>query len=390
MDKYDRTYDLSVLPDDVLTYCEDKFFQLINTLVGNDIVEILKIQSINSTQSFINTKDPLTIFQLDCPDLLSIKERLCFKLSNGNFVIKIGIESSLKYLTAIFKLKQKQNERQTGIVGDNISNSRLSALINRNLLIKSLFCWYNQQQQEPSIYDETFLSSAIDNITNNLSKSSNQYRYNDSVKPFAICLYILGGRLTYEFVRSNIIGLLPSLTTLHGIISDKNLRITEDQFRFDELKPHLDLVDTKFGFISEDCTGIVPKIKYDEQTNSFIGFTVPLTNGISSVNHFQTDSLEQLRTWFAATDKASLLNVHMFQSVPSNHPSSSSPFLLSAFGVNNQYRSIDILKRWSYIYDECCKKKIRIIGFSTGMIIHEHFALSHCTCSNFKNERTFH
>ncbi|CAF4818226.1 unnamed protein product, partial [Rotaria sp. Silwood2] len=106
MDENNPAYDVSVLPDDIFTYCGDKFFQLVHTLVGNNIVDILKIQSINSTQSFINTKDVLAIFQLDCPDLLQIKERLCFKLSNGNFIIKIGIKSSLKYLTAIFKLKQ--------------------------------------------------------------------------------------------------------------------------------------------------------------------------------------------------------------------------------------------------------------------------------------------
>ena len=52
------------------------------------------------------------------------------------------------------------------------------------------------------------------------------------------------------------IGLLLCLTTLHGIISDKNVRITEDQFRFDELKPHLDLVNTKFRFGSKDCTAL--------------------------------------------------------------------------------------------------------------------------------------
>ena len=116
--------------------------------------------------------------------------------------------------------------------------------------------------------------------------------------------------------------------------------------------------------------GIVSKIKYDEQTNSFIRSNISLTNGIPSVNHAQKDSLEQLRTWLASNDKASLLNLHMFQPVPSNHLSSSSPFLLTAFDVNNQYRSVDILKRYSFICDECCKKQIRIIGFSTGVIIH--------------------
>ncbi|CAF2898412.1 unnamed protein product [Rotaria sp. Silwood2] len=182
-------------------------------------------------------------------------------------------------------------------------------------------------------------------------------------------LYILGGKLTYEFVRLNITGALPSLTTLHNIISDQNLTITEGRFRFNELKQHLNLLDTKFGFVSEDCTGVIQKIKYNEGTNSFIGFSTPLINGIPSVNHFRTNSLEQLRTWFSSIDKASLLNINMFQPVSSNHLTSSAPFLLAAYGINNQYRSIEILKRWTYIYDECCKKQIRIIGFSTAQLV---------------------
>ncbi|CAM4842016.1 unnamed protein product [Rotaria magnacalcarata] len=166
-------------------------------------------------------------------------------------------------------------------------------------------------------------------------------------------LYILGGKLTYEFIRLNIVGALPSLTTLYGIISDTNLKIIEGQFRFDELKHHSDLLNTKFGFVSEDCTGVVQKITYNERTNSFVGFSAPLTNGIPHVNHFQTDSFEQLKTWFSTVNKASLLNVHMFQPIPSNHLKSSSSFVLAVYGVNNQCTSIDILKRWSYIYDEC-------------------------------------
>ena len=92
--------------------------------------------------------------------------------------------------------------------------------------------------------------------------------------------------ITYKFAQLNIIELLPSVTTLGGIISDKTVRITEGQSLVDALKQYLELVNTKLGFISEDCAAVIQKIKYDEQTNSFIGFTVPLTNGISFVNHF--------------------------------------------------------------------------------------------------------
>ncbi|CAF5144804.1 unnamed protein product, partial [Rotaria socialis] len=70
------------------------------------------------------------------------------------------------------------------MVGNTNIENRLYDLINRNPLLKSLFSWYDQQQQEEDngIDQRTFLSSLIDNITNNLSKSKNQYRYNDCVK----------------------------------------------------------------------------------------------------------------------------------------------------------------------------------------------------------------
>ncbi|CAF1580650.1 unnamed protein product, partial [Didymodactylos carnosus] len=46
----------------------------------------------------------------------------------------------------------------------------------------------------------------------------------------------------------------------------------------------------------------------------------------------------------------------------------SSPFLVSAYGVNNRYTSIGIIPQLSYIYEECNNKGIRMIGFSTDLI----------------------
>lgn len=363
----EEVYDLSVLPDDVFTYCGDPFFHLIHTLVGNDIVEILRIQSINSTQSFINTKDPLAIFQLNIPELSCIKDRLYFKLSNGDLVIKVGIKNGFKNLNSLFKLKQ--NEQQAKMSGNVNIDNRLYDIMNRTPVLKSLFFYYDQLQQDNTVIEKSFLSYLIDNVTSNLSTSKNQYRYNNCVKRFAVCLYILGGKMAYEFARLNITRALPSLPTLYKIISDTNLKIIEGQFRFDELQHYLNELGTEFGFVSEDCTGVVQKIIYNEITKSFIGFSTPLSNGIPRINHFQTDSLEELETWFSTVDKASLLNVHMFQPVSSSHPNSSPAFLLGAYGVNNQCTSIEILKRWNYIYDECCKRQIRVIGFSSGMNI---------------------
>ncbi|CAF4757347.1 unnamed protein product, partial [Rotaria magnacalcarata] len=47
---------------------------------------------------------------------------------------------------------------------------------------------------------------------------------------------------------------------------------------------------------------------------------------------------------------------------PTNFPK---PFLLSAYGVDNTFTAIDILRRWMYIFESCLDKGVRIVGFST-------------------------
>ncbi|CAF5063081.1 unnamed protein product, partial [Rotaria sp. Silwood1] len=55
----------------------------------------------------------------------------------------------------------------------------------------------------------------------------------------------------------------------------------------------------------------------------------------------------------------------MFQPLPSIHTTSPSPFLISAYGVDNTFTTNDILRRWIFIFEKCIQKQIRIIGFST-------------------------
>lgn len=154
---------------------------------------------------------------------------------------------------------------------------------------------------------------------------------------------------------------------LNTLISKSNSKITEAEFRFDELKKHFDELNVKYAFCSEDTTGIIKKIKYDSTTNSFNGFPTPIDLGVPIKEYYQTDSFDTLKIWFNSIQKASLLNVHMVQPVQaSNQSIILSPFLLSAYGVDNKTTADDILQRWYYIFNQCLQKNIRMIGFSTG------------------------
>ncbi|CAF5011343.1 unnamed protein product, partial [Rotaria magnacalcarata] len=177
---------------------------------------------------------------------------------------------------------------------------------------------------------------------------------------------ILGGKLTYEFIRLNLPGSLPHLSLLNSLISSSDSRISEGEFRFDQLQKHFDSLNVHYAFGSEDCTGIVKRIKYDSTTNAFTGFPSLLDRGVPIKSYYQTDSFDTLKLWFNSIDNASLLNVHMIQPVPSTDNSSiSSPYLLSAYGIDNTATADDILQRWWYIFNQSLQRNIRIIGFST-------------------------
>ncbi|CAF5016091.1 unnamed protein product, partial [Rotaria sp. Silwood1] len=161
------------------------------------------------------------------------------------------------------------------------------------------------------------------------------------------------GKQVYEFVRINIIGALPNLTTLKKLISSTDAILTEGRFCFDALQQYLNSV----------------------KTNSFVGFVTKLSNGVPIPDYYQTDSFEELQFWFNNIEKSNLLNIHMFQPIPQlNRTNAPASFLMSAYGVDSTSTAIDILHRWIYIFNNCSKSQIRIIGFSTGKI----FALDLC------------
>lgn len=363
--------DISVLPNDVFSLSHDEFYGMIQKLAGEQMVHILKVQLISSTQSLLRTTNVFEIFDINCPTLSKIRKESCFQLDDGSFVVKSGLKNNLDYLLSLLKSKQQQLLMENNDDGDDNNSDKnyqqlLHNLVKRYPLLKSLVTWYELNENKDTNLEQSFLPELINNITSNISRSHNAYRYSDSVRRFAMALYVLGGKITYEFVRTNLTGALPNLITLKTYITHADLKLIEGEFRFDSLLQHFNSINTKHCFGSEDCTGVIRKIKYDKDTNTFVGFSTPLNNGIPTVKYFQTESLEHLKTWFRMIEKAPLLNVHMVQPVV-EFMGQSSPFLISAYGVNSRYTSIDIIRRWSFIHEECSKKGIRMIGFSTGM-----------------------
>ncbi|CAF1527951.1 unnamed protein product, partial [Rotaria sp. Silwood1] len=86
-------------------------------------------------------------------------------------------------------------------------------------------------------------------------------------------------------------GNIPHLSTLDGLINKSNMTLTEAEFKFDSLQKF----QSGFGFCSEDTTGVIPKVEYDSSTNSFIGFTTPIVDGIPLMKHYQADTFDDFK-----------------------------------------------------------------------------------------------
>ncbi|CAF1430482.1 unnamed protein product, partial [Rotaria magnacalcarata] len=223
------------LPDNVFSLKNDDFYEFIQVLVGQQMVDILKFQSITSTQSLIRNPNIFEIFNMNCSEssFLMIREQSCFQLDNGTFIVKIGLINNLNCLLEFLK---QQQQKQIKASSNADSNPSLSFdFINKYPLLKKLIIWYQRvsNENEADENNDIFLKHFIDTITDNLTKSKNNFRYSNLIKNFALSLYILGGKLTYEYLRLNLPGSLPHLSLLNSLISSSDSRISEGEFRFD-------------------------------------------------------------------------------------------------------------------------------------------------------------
>ncbi|CAF4929660.1 unnamed protein product [Rotaria socialis] len=299
-----------ILPLDVLSLRGDSFYDFVEEFCGKEVVELPKFQMINSSVDLIEVDDAFSILQIESHQTTSIKEFLGATGKDNNGKYSFFVMPELQLLT-------------------------------------------------------DFTLDFISNMLSNITRSKNLYRYEQSVKDYAVSLYILGGRNVYDFVRLNIPGFIPNLTSLRSILTSSKKYFIEGEFQYERFNEFIELSDCKYAFCGEDSTSVVSKVCYDSRSNSFVGFPLPLKDGFPCSRYFPTNSFGELEQWYEKIDKSFLINVHVIQAVCPSNRTSPSPFLLAAYGTNSKYTARDILNRWSKTFDSFMTQNIRILGFSS-------------------------
>ena len=329
-----------------------------------EIKELVRLQGFSSATSILDSPERLLdLVQIDSNDrnLLAIKQLVAFHQNDGTWKIKAGIQYDVdRLMSALDRMnKQKASDQSDGSIFVSAD------VVRRFPWLKCLVIFCQNAFSSWDRNDLTFLSSFVENISSNLVKSPNRNRYSHEIEQFVFVLFVLAGRQGYEFVRINLPGSLPCLSTLSAHFNQNREKLLEGQFRFDSMKTYCESTDVKYVFASEDCTGVVQKVSYDRHSNSFIGFCPPLqSDGCPYVSSFNINAFDEFESIFQNETISSLLNIHTIQPI-TPEDQHMSPFLLSAYGTDNKFDAYDLINRWLKIFDETLERGIRIVGFST-------------------------
>lgn len=352
------------LSPDLFMLKGNAFYDFLESEFSFEIKEIARLQGYSSARSLLHSHRNLLDFihiKSNDPTLIVIKHLAAFYQNDDTWTIKAGIQYDAEQLmSAVIRLEELETtSRYDGsILVSNDVLCRFPWL--KNLII---FCQNSCLVEDRN--DLNFLSSFIENLSNNLVKSPNRYRYSDEIEQFALVLSILGRRQVYEYARINLPGSLPSLTTLSTIFNQYREQLLEGEFRFDSMKNQFESMKVKYAFAAEDCTSVIRKVCYDGWSNSFVGFCPRLQNdGFPQLSSFAIESLSDLEIAFETESLSSLLNVYAIRPITSESQHSS-PFVLSAFGSDNKFQTHHVIARWLKIFDESLKRGIRILGFSS-------------------------
>lgn len=301
----------------------------------------------------------------DYLELVDIKKKLAFRRSDGSYVIKIGIHHDVNKLIKILRNLLVNKEQVTNGTNDLNELAPPPDDVPHHQLLKHLIDFYNSLLKNLNPVNKTFLHHFLDNLLSNLPIAKNRHRYQEDVLEFATCLFILSGRNAYEFLRLNITGALPSITTIQTKLAKEGFRSLEGEFCYNDMIKYMSTINSKFAFCAEDCTSVQRKIIYDTRSSSFVGFSAPLDeHGMPRVKYFQTNSIEELKQWFEQEDISNLLNLYMIQPINVNNQKISA-YPLAAYGTNGRYTALDIIRRWFTIFEQCSSQGVRIVGYAT-------------------------
>ena len=213
---------------------------------------------------------------------------------------------------------------------------------------------------DPTISVAPIMQRLYENaLANAANKSKKANRHDVVIKKFAASLFCIIGKSGYELLSKNLGSAFPCLRTVQREIATKK-RVNEGEFQFDALKEHLmEWRSPHYVHVQLDDTRIIHKVEYDHQTNRFIGFCLPMRDGIPVCDAFVLDTFEDIKDAVESNEATKYAHCILAQPIDGVSPST----ILFVLGTDSKYDSDVIVKRWRHIEKELLKRSIRVVSF---------------------------
>lgn len=136
-------------------------------------------------------------------------------------------------------------------------------------------------------------------------------------------------------------------------INKRKQTVIEGELRCEALAQYLQRMNApKVVWLSEDGTGIVPKVSYHNSTGQLIGLVLPTDpiTGMPIPHSFVPQTASEIVLQMKKT-KSTLAYVIMAQPIKDGVP----PFVLQIFGNDNTFKTENMFQRWIYTKNELSK-----------------------------------
>lgn len=220
------------------------------------------------------------------------------------------------------------------------------------------------QTEVPSSQTHKFLYQLLQNADKNFDRKQPGNRYDEDTKQFTTYVRMTGGAFTYDTWYHNLVGAIPSLSSVNRYIRENDEFVIDGKLRCNELlaylkKRHLELVVS----LSEDATRINGRVQYDKKSNQIYGFPAPVDKqtGMPIPLSFPARNAEEIGSYFSSSSQlAGYVNVIMAQPL-----ANVAPFCLMMFSSDNKYTADMVSKRWNFVRNELQKLKINVLCISS-------------------------
>ena len=199
------------IPIPVLSISPSDLSDLLLHSCRQEVLDIVRAQHITSIESLLWTPDILAFVHLPAFELDDLKGKVAFELNDGSWSVMSGYRTRVNRFINALRSHALLEENACSSIPQSANNIAFTLdLLVHFPILQSLVRFYSSIHRMSDSSDHSFLISMIDNITDNLPRSTNNYRYSDHVSSFAYSLFIIGGQNAYKFVRLNLPSLLPS------------------------------------------------------------------------------------------------------------------------------------------------------------------------------------